>query len=518
MFKKDSSINYHTYFVKGMHCASCEIIIEKKFLEIKNIKSVDASVKKREVTISYEGERPSCLKLNEIFKGKKYFFFEKPIKEKDKQDKKSFLIMGGSVILIIVIFLNLNKFGFEGLLNVSASSSLPAFFFFGILAGISSCIALIGGLLLSISKQWNNLYDKNNSFFQKAQPHLMFNVGRLLSFGFLGYLLGVFGSRLQLSVNFTSFLIFTVSLMMIVLALQMMGFKYFQGFQFVLPKFITRNITNEKRFKGKYMPFVMGALTFFLPCGFTITAQGLALIAGNPIQSSLIMFFFALGTAPSLLFIGFSSVKFFEKPHLVKNFSKFAAILILFFAAYNIDTQLTVAGFPSFSDIRILRARDRRGLGEGFAPVIEGKQLLKMDALSFGYEPNYFKIRSDMPVRWEISDKGSSGCTNAVIARGLFSGEISLTPGKLSVKEFDPPRPGRYRFSCWMGMITGIIDVVDPKDIKNINFETEAIPSGVLDNPTAGCSGASGGCPAAAGTGPCPGASGGCSGGCGIRR
>ena len=31
----------HTYFVKGMHCASCEILIEKRLSAIKEIKSVE---------------------------------------------------------------------------------------------------------------------------------------------------------------------------------------------------------------------------------------------------------------------------------------------------------------------------------------------------------------------------------------------------------------------------------------------------------------------------------------------
>ena len=92
------------------------------------------------------------------------------------------------------------------------------------------------------------------------------------------------------------------------------------------------------------MPFIMGALTFFLPCGFTITAQRLALLSASPLQGALIMGFFALGTAPILLFIGFSSVKFFEKPHLSLTFSKVAGFLVIFFAFYNIYNQLNVLG------------------------------------------------------------------------------------------------------------------------------------------------------------------------------
>ena len=88
----------------------------------------------------------------------------------------------------------------------------------------------------------------------------------------------------------------------------------------------------------------MGALTFFLPCGFTITAQTVALLSGSVWQGAGIMGFFALGTAPILLLIGLSSVKFFSKPHLAMTFSQVAGFLVLFFALWNIYNQMNVLG------------------------------------------------------------------------------------------------------------------------------------------------------------------------------
>ena len=77
------------------------------------------------------------------------------------------------------------------------------------------------------------------------------------------------------------------------------------------------------------------------------------------------------------------------------------------------------------------------------------------------------KVEAGIPVSWEITDKGTSGCTNAIISKGLFSGEIVLTPGQTIVKEFTPVKPGKYKFSCWMGMVSGIIEVVDGKTAAN---------------------------------------------------
>jgi len=212
----------------------------------------------------------------------------------------------------------------------------------------------------------------------------------------------------------------------------------------------------------------------------------LALISGGALQGALIMLFFALGTLPALLAIGLSAVRFSQKPHLANKFLKVAGVLVLFFAIYNINAQLNVLGFPSFNNIKLnLGQQVSNNSEEGFVPIIDGKQIIKMDASSYGYSPNYFKVKVGVPVRWEITDKGTSGCTNAIISRGLFSEEIALTPGKVSIKEFTPEKPGKYKFSCWMGMVSGIIEVVDGKitsgavaNAQELEQSDEIIPSG----------------------------------------
>jgi len=461
----------HIYYVKGMHCASCEILIEKKLLELENIKSAEASVAKGEALIVYKDKKPSLERLNEIFKKEGYVFSDQPSEIINGFKPREFFITLGIGLLIIIGFIALNRFGLSGLINVGSKSSLPMFFVFGLLAGISSCAALVGGLILSMSKQWGELYSDSEYTWKKIQPHLIFNAGRLISYGILGAALGAIGSKLNFSLKFGPILVIAVSVMMIFLAFQMFGFKAFRKFQFTMPKFMTRFIANESNFKGRYMPFLMGAFTFFLPCGFTITAQGLALISGNAIQGGLIMFLFALGTLPMLLLIGLSSVKFLQKPHLAERFLKVAGILVLFFALYNINSQLNVLGTSSLGDLGINSTQSSNTNKntsykneKGLAPIVNGKQILKMNASSRGYSPNYFKVRVGVPVRWEITDIGTSGCTKAVISKNLFEGEILLTPGQTSVKEFTPEKPGKYKFSCWMGMVSGIIEVVDKGD------------------------------------------------------
>ncbi len=339
-----------TYFIKGMHCSACEILIEKKLLAIPGVKSVDASLSKGEAIIEYDGEKPTTETLNDMFRKDNYTFSEdrqlvsSQVQEKSKESINPTLLGLAIAMVIVTGFLVLDRLGISGLLNISSKSSAITFFGFGIIAGLSSCAALVGGIVLSMSKQWLQMYNSQQSKIKKLEPHLLFNVGRVLSYAVLGGALGLIGGRLQISVGLTTTLVIVISVLMIGLGLQMLEVKGFRRFQFSMPRFITRGIANENNFKGKYMPFVMGAATFFLPCGFTITAQTIALLSGNALQGGLIMGFFALGTLPMLLLIGLSSVAFSSKPRLALIFSKVAGFLVLFFALYNIYHQLILLG------------------------------------------------------------------------------------------------------------------------------------------------------------------------------
>ena len=449
------TLKEYTYFVNGMHCASCEIIIEKKLLEFKEIKSVDAKTEKGEVLIEYVGEKPSLNQLNKCFREEKYIFSDKPI----LFSKKGFMRSVLTAIILIGAFLLLNRLGFSSIANINSSSSLISFFIFGLIAGLSSCAALVGGIVLSMSKQWLQYYSDKDSVYEKLKPHLMFNIGRIVSYAVFGAVLGIIGSQLKISLTFTSLLIIVVSLAMAFFGAQMLGIKAIKRFQASAPKFISRYIANEENFKGRKMPFIMGALTFFLPCGFTVSAQGVALLSASPVQSSLIMLAFALGTSFPLLGIGLSAIKF-SKPELTLQFSRIAGIMILFFAVFNINSQLAVLGFKNLADLDLFRANAITYNERDLPEIINGKQVIKMDEMSYGYKPNNFKVRANIPVRWEITDKGTSGCANAIISNSLFPDQISLKPGQISVKEFIPQKPGRYKFSCWMGMISGAIEVI----------------------------------------------------------
>lgn len=440
------------YYVQGTHCSSCELIIERKLIDMPGIEKV--SVSNKSVQITYSGDKPGRDQLDKIFIAEGYTFHEKAGESLVKHEPFSWVILFFAVILGLLIYLLIQKTGLKSLIRVDAKSSLPSLYLFGLMAGLSTCAALIGGIILSLSKIWAVNDRASESLTEKIRPHLLFNAGRLLSYTTFGALLGGLGGFLRFSPTLSAVIIIAVALFMLVNAAQLFGVRGFDRLYIATPKSLNKLTTNSKNFKGSFMTMVLGSLTFLLPCGFTLTAQSLALVSGSALQGALVMLAFALGTLIPLLIIGIGSRALFANKKWANHFGHIAGIMLLVFALFNINSGLTVLGVrPSWPKAKPTQENQPSTSGE--------IQVIKMDAGARGYKPNYFKVKAGKVVRWEIFDSGTSGCTNAIISKDLFSGEIELSRGKTAIKEFTPTKPGRYQFSCWMGMVSGTIEVIN---------------------------------------------------------
>lgn len=353
------------------------------------------------------------------------------------------------IIFIFLIFFLIGVLFKEiGLLNINYFSltGYSLAFGLGIGANFSTCGSISAAIFLSMANFWKN----------KNLVLINFILGRIIGFSFLGFILGMIGKKLIFITELGPYLIIFSSILMIVLSFQMLGIKYFSKIPLPSFSFINDFILKNEKKQNVLIPFVIGFLTIFIPCGFSYTAQSLAISFSRPFESSLILFLFALGSLPSLLLIVFGSKLLNKNQYLSDKFIKTIAVLIIIFSLYLINSQLSVFGFKNFSDLI-----EKRESKSQLPQIINGKQVIKMEASFQGYNPNYFKVKVGIPVRWEIKDIGASGCTNGIIAKSFFVDQINLTPGKTSVKEFIPEKPGIYKFSCWMGMASGIIEVVN---------------------------------------------------------
>lgn len=248
-----SKIKEAKFSVEGMHCPSCELLIEKRLLEEQGVKAVEATAGRNEIIIEYLGKMPSAKVLNKIFEKDGYVFSQKL--EKEEKKSRDFLTIFLVAVFLILGFLALGKLGYSSFVRIDSRSTWPVIFIFGVIAGFSTCSALVGGIILSLSKQWNGLYSDKDSTLVRMEPYFLFNVGRLIAFFSLGMLLGFIGRSLQGLGMFSSLLMAAVSVMMFFMALQMLGVKALGKFQLTMPKVLTRYIADEKNFKSRYMPW-----------------------------------------------------------------------------------------------------------------------------------------------------------------------------------------------------------------------------------------------------------------------
>lgn len=442
-----------TYHIKGMHCASCEIVIERELLKADGVRAADASMASGRLTIEYDGQAPSPQQLNDTFQNSGYRFSESPFTE-GKDDLRKLATPLLLALAVIAAFLLLNRFGLSSFINVDTNSSVFAFFVFGLIAGVSSCAALIGGLVLSLSKGWSRAYFSSGSIIEKAKPNLLFNAGRLLAYWLFGLLLGLLGEKLNVSPTFTSTMVVIVSVVMAILALQMLGIGPFNRLRFALPKSLTGKLAASGEAKGRLAPLGVGFLTVLLPCGFTVIAEGMAILSGDPILGSMIMLFFALGTAIPLMAIGTLSAKLMENPRISANFLKVAGILIIFFVLFNINTQFSLTA-------RIFSPRPPL-VQDNAGATTKAREIKAVYTLDKDIVPSDFQAKVGEKTRLLVDVRENGyGCMSTIMIPGLYDKPILLRKGQGITMEFTAKKPGRYLITCAMGVPRGAITVTE---------------------------------------------------------
>lgn len=309
----------YTFHVSGTHCASCKIFIEDTLNEQIGIERVHVDLKNETVSFDTtldESQHKLAEMLTEKIKHNGYFLsVEKKIKEKNDQGVIWQALPVG--LGFLVLFFLLQK---SGILNLGLGGEISPVtsFIIGLIASVSSCLAIVGGLVLSLSAKisQDNISD--------TKTFTLFHAGRLVSFALLGGALGAIGSAVGINSTFTAILGVLASVVMLLLGLNLVGF--FEKNKIALPSGIFNFF---RRIEHKtFTPLVLGFATFFLPCGFTQSMQVQALSSGSFMSGLIIMLAFALGTLPMLLLLSFGSASFAHGKH-APLFFKSAGIVVI---------------------------------------------------------------------------------------------------------------------------------------------------------------------------------------------
>ncbi|MFA6100070.1 MAG: sulfite exporter TauE/SafE family protein [Patescibacteria group bacterium] len=436
----DKSVEFSVH-VNGMTCHSCEVLVERSWKGLDGVKEVKADSAHGTVIIksdrSIDKEELQKTLLDQKYKVLK----EAPVIQ-EKRTRPSWSELAGLFALALGLAWIISKLG--GLISGSPtdSVSLGTALFLGVLASVSSCLAIVSGLMISSTA---NIAQSGQ--VTRSKPVIMFLVGRVMSYTLLGGILGWLGARLAFSSTTTAIILAVAAAYMILVGLDMLHLlpdsirRYLPG----TPKALTHGVMDKAQKSGTWMPVLMGAATFFLPCGFTQALQAYALTTGSFTASAIILGGFAIGTVPGLLVFGLAATSF--KGSTGKFIFKVAGALVIVLGVMNLRNGIALAGLrlPSNDPVN----------ATSYTSVIDAttnEQVVKMTVTDSGYQPSQLVIRTGIPVRWEVNNQ-ATGCARSLVASGL--GINSVLSSGANVFRFTPSKSGTIPFSCSMGMYRG---------------------------------------------------------------
>jgi sulfite exporter TauE/SafE/plastocyanin len=360
---------------------------------------------------------------------------------------------------------------FDGIGTAFGSApTYPIVLVIGLTAGISTCMAMVGGLVAGFSASYAEKHQYATRW-ERFKPNLFFNAGRLASYTVLGGAIGALGSAVKLSTGFTGLLVAAAGMVMLYLGFKLTGISpKLSNLNITFPKWLSRKLGMKDSGEGysHKEALIGGALTFFLPCGFTQAMQIYAVTTGSFTSGALIMFLFALGTLPGLLGVGALTSVLKGTP--ARIFFRFVGLVVLILGVTNIANGYNLSGIniqlPFFASATstcpvgaACPSSGQGGSGGQVAQVENGEQVVNMTQSASGYSPNGFTVKKGISVKWIINATNAYTCSASIrmpaynIAQFLQAGQNVLT--------FTPTQAGNIRFTCGMGMYSGNFTVVD---------------------------------------------------------
>jgi len=321
-----------------MHCNACVLLIESELNNYPGVVHAQVSLNTNSIEVMGDfGEKTDSEILRMLsvpIEDNGYTLsLEKHVKDKKWSD---FKIAVPIALGFAVLFVFLQKMGIVNLVG-GGTVTYGTTFVIGIIASLSTCMAVVGGLLLSMSATFAKEGDT-------IKPQLMFHIGRIVSFFILGGVIGALGSAFTLSTTATFTLGVVIGVVMLILGINLLDvFPWAKKLQPSMPKFIAKHAHGVSKFNHTLTPALVGVATFFLPCGFTQSMQMYTLTTGSFLEGGLTMLAFALGTLPVLALISFSSFSI-QNSAKAGVFFKTAGLIVIMFALFNLINGMVIIG------------------------------------------------------------------------------------------------------------------------------------------------------------------------------
>jgi sulfite exporter TauE/SafE/copper chaperone CopZ len=482
--------------VMGMTCRSCEVRIAKSVGQLPNVARVSASAVRGQVTVETSGP----LSQAAIEKAINRAGYEIGRTAWLETDPTVWVTAGAGVLMVAVLAVIAQVTGLtelaSGAGDLSSGGVLVALLL-GLAAGVSTCMALVGGLVLGLSAAFQAGRASGLGAAAQMRPALVFVAGRIGGYALLGAALGAVGASVAMPPLVTAVLMISVALVMAVLGTRLTGLSpRIAGWSPTLPMGLGARLGLGGGPTGAYSDrraAILGAASFFLPCGFTQAIQIYALSTGSPLFAAALLGTFAIGTAPGLLALAGLPivVPSRARPALLR----LVGVAVLGFAVLNGSAGLRLSGFTMPAFVGSANAAPLPGtLGA------DGVQSITTYQDADGYSPGNVVIYAGYPTRWTVQSSTTATCAASLWIPGLDI-RARLTKG---ANTFELPafRAGTLDYTCAMGMYSGRITVVEaPAEVTGAATDRPAATA-EAPSPTAGPAGATDASPAPATTGP----------------
>ena len=320
-----------TIQTSGMHCKSCEMLIKQSIKDLwKSVKVLSLSHKtgKLEVEISDEADEE---KVYRAIQGAGFSIWEKTKGVAVSRLSQIWWLFLAGILLVFFLKINISS-----LIPEYETLTWPIAILIGMVASVSSCLALTWGLIIGYTES----VETKNNFLTQLQFHLWRFLMFIIGWAFLGAVWGSVGQNIWIPIILNSL----VGLVLFYLWLQILGIvPNISRFGFHLPSWMSEQWL---AIKNPIFAPVVGAFTFLLPCWFTQSMQLFALQSGSPLVWATIMGAFAIGTLPVLLslWIGTKYIK-----DTLSFFNPFIASILIVFGLLTLGNGYTLAKIASFS-------------------------------------------------------------------------------------------------------------------------------------------------------------------------
>lgn len=497
----DKTIRLH---IGGMTCVNCQNKIEKTLNHTEGVINAIVSYNNATADIVYNEE---AISLKEIITAIENLGYEVIRRKKTAGSNIANTVC--MLVIIVSLYVMLQSMGILNLLVPSQLADTKMgygmLFVIGLITSVH-CIAMCGGINLSqCIPQVTQGEADNTSKMATFCPALAYNMGRVLSYTAVGFVLGLVGflmgggTDVGFSILLQGILKIIAGLFMVIMGINMLGlFPWLRKFTIRMPKSLVRKVWNQKAKAPR--PFLVGILNGFMPCGPLQSMWIVALAAGNPFAGALSMFLFSLGTVPFML--GLGSIVSVLGRRFTDQVMRIGAVLVVVLGLAMLSQGGSLSGWISpdlllvliiaFCIVGVLFSipvenRAVKSLvkaafpvivvgayalwifqgtlvqnssaAENNAEVVDGVQVV-ISTLQAGRYPN-ITVQAGVPVKWVIDapDGSINGCNNRILISD-YGIEYTFHTGE-NVIEFTPVNVGTVRYSCWMGMIRGNIFVMD---------------------------------------------------------